>query len=147
MPRGPIPDRFHRLLDSPVLAFVSTIGRHGRPQISPIWFLFDGQHVLLSLIAAKQKYRNLMRDPRIAIAFNDPSRPTTYLEIRGHADISPDPGDAVFARISRKYTGRVVSLEPPETRRFVARIQVESYTFQDPVEFTAPATSTSAPRD
>jgi PPOX class probable F420-dependent enzyme len=140
MPKGPIPTSFHDLLNSTAFAFVSTLGKSGEPQVNPIWFLWDGERILLSLIDGKQKYVNLQRDGRIAVAIAHPKDPYRYLEVRGRVDrIEPDRGDEVFKAISTKYTGSPFSLEPPDTRRFVAAITVERYTFQEPVEIPMPS--------
>ena len=61
-----IPAEFHGLLASRAVAFVGTIGKHGEPQMTPIWFLWDGERVRLSLVEGRQKLRNLQRDPRIS---------------------------------------------------------------------------------
>ena len=91
MPKGPIPASFHDLLNSTAFAFVSTLGKSGEPQVNPIWFLWDGERILLSLIDGKQKYVNLQRDGRIAVAIAHPSDPYRYLEVRGRVDrIEPD---------------------------------------------------------
>lgn len=136
MPRGPIPDDLSSLLNSDNVALLSTLGPRGEPHTTPIWFLWDGQEVLLSLIEEKQRYRNVQRDPRVSLAIIDRDSPTHYLEVRGTVDIIVDENDDVFASISRKYTGRVVSLEPEGTRRFVGRFAPEHYTFQRPIDFS-----------
>jgi PPOX class probable F420-dependent enzyme len=80
-----IPEEFHPLLESRALALVSTLGPGGAPQITPIWFLFDGGRVRFSLVEGRQKLRNLRRDPRVSVVVIDPSRPTHYIELRGVA--------------------------------------------------------------
>ena len=65
-----IPTEFHGLLSSRAVAFVGTIGKHGEPQVTPIWFLWDGERVRLSLVEGRQKLRNLQRDPRISLAIS-----------------------------------------------------------------------------
>ena len=106
----------------------------GAPQVNPVWFLWDGEHILLSLIASKRKFRNLQRDARIAVAIAHPSDPYRYLEVRGRIDrLDRDAGNRVFDAISRKYTGDAYSLEPADTVRYVGRIEVERYTFQEDV--------------
>jgi PPOX class probable F420-dependent enzyme len=134
MPAGPIPERFHDLLASTAFAFVATLGPGGAPQVNPVWFLWDGEHILLSLIESKRKFRNLQRDARVAVAIAHPSDPYRYLEVRGRVGrLDPDIENRVFDAISRKYTGDAYSLEPPDTVRYVARVEVERYTFQEDV--------------
>ena len=131
MPKGPIPERFHHLLESDGFAYVSTIGKQGEPQTNPIWYWWDGKNILISLYPGSQKFENLKRDPRISVAISHPTDPYRYVEARGRVTIEPDEGDAVFSRISRKYTGGDYSAEEEGTPRFVARVEVARHTFQE----------------
>ncbi len=132
MPKGPIPETFHALLESTAFAFVSTLGKTGEPHVNPVWFLWTGSHIQIGLMPGTQKYANLVRDPRIAIAIAHPANPYRYLEVRGRiGPLEPDVDDAVFNAISTKYTGGPFSLEAEDTTRFVATIEVDRYTFQD----------------
>jgi PPOX class probable F420-dependent enzyme len=130
MPKGPIPSEFHDLLDSGAFAFVSTIDKDGEPQVNPVWYIWDGTHILISLYERAQKYVNLKRNNRVAVAIANPANPYRYVEARGHVVIEPDRDDEVFEAISAKYTGGEYNAEPPGTKRYVGRIEVERYTFQ-----------------
>jgi PPOX class probable F420-dependent enzyme len=126
-----IPPEFHDLLSSRAIAFVGTIGKHGEPHVTPIWFLWDGERVRISLVAGRQKLRNLQRDPHISLAMIDPSRPTYYLELRGRVDeLTPDPELALERAIAEKYSGEWVDVEPPGTVRYATSIIVERTTSQ-----------------
>lgn len=138
MPRGPIPDEFHKLLASQAFAFVATIGKDGAPQVTPVWFIWDGSNVQLSLIDGMQRHLNLTRDNRLAVAIAHPADPYRYLELRGHVTLNPDTDGTVFKAIARKYTGSDFSMEPPDTVRHVATIHVDRHTFQPPVDLPPP---------
>jgi hypothetical protein len=126
-----IPEVFHDLLRSRAVAFIATIGKNGAPQVTPQWFLWDGQRLRISLVEGRQKLRNLRRDPRIAVAIADPDRPTSYLELRGRvSDLVPDPGFELERAIAEKYTGRWEDVEPPGTMRYATSVVVERITSQ-----------------
>lgn len=128
---GGIPEDFHRLLASTAAAFVSTIGRRGEPQVTPLWFLWDGERVRISLVDGRQKLRNLRRDPRIALAVADPAKQTFYVELRGSvSDLVPDPDCTLERQIAVKYTGEWVDVEPPGTMRFATSVVPERITSQ-----------------
>jgi hypothetical protein len=57
-----IPASHRDLLDGQV-ATLGTIGPDGRPQLSAVWFLADGDTVRLSLNTARQKTKNLQANP------------------------------------------------------------------------------------
>ena len=70
-----IPSSHADLLDSSALAHVATIGPDGAPQSNPVWFGWDGTHVLFSQTTGRQKYRN-RHDPAQA-------------GVHGHLDTRP----------------------------------------------------------
>src|SRR5262245_48504041 len=100
-----IPETFKDILASTTVAHVATLGPHGEPQNTPVWFLWDGQRLRFSLTTARQKYRNLRRDPRVAISLVDPQNPYRSLEIRGVAGLEEDPDHSLADALARKYLG------------------------------------------
>ncbi|MFI5691052.1 PPOX class F420-dependent oxidoreductase [Kribbella sp. NPDC051586] len=126
-----IPAQFHDLLSSTAIAMVGTIGRRGEPQVTPLWFLWDGERVRFSLVEGRQKLRNLRRNPSISVAIVDPARPTYYVELRGRIDdLVADPELALEQAVARKYTGGWTNVEPPGTMRYAASVVVERITSQ-----------------
>jgi PPOX class probable F420-dependent enzyme len=51
---------------------MSTIRADGSPQISPLWYLFDGDEFIISTAKETAKWSNLRRDPRVALCVDDP---------------------------------------------------------------------------
>jgi PPOX class probable F420-dependent enzyme len=101
-----IPNSHADLLERPALAHVATIGRDGEPQNNPVWFDWDGEHILFSQTTGRQKYRNVQREPRVALSIVDPDNPYRYLEIRGAVErIDPDPDKAFIDKMAKKYMG------------------------------------------
>ncbi|GAB3822835.1 TIGR03618 family F420-dependent PPOX class oxidoreductase [Kribbella italica] len=126
-----IPEDFHALLSSQAVAFVSTIGKNGGPQTTPLWFLWDGDRVRISLVEGRQKLRNLRRNSRISLVVVEPTRPTYYLELRGTIDdLVLDPDCTLERAIAEKYTGAWSDVEPPGTPRYATSILVERTTSQ-----------------
>ncbi len=105
--RVEIPDGYHDLLESAALAHVATVGPEGEPQNNPVWFGWDGEHIKFSQTKTRQKYRNLHREPRLALSLVDPENPYRYLEIRGEVTrIEEDPGNDFIDEMAKKYLGR-----------------------------------------
>jgi PPOX class probable F420-dependent enzyme len=95
------------LLESTALAHIATLGPRGEPQSSPVWFGWDGDYVKFSQIKTRQKYKNLNRDPRLALSIVDPENHLRYLEIRGVVDrIEEDPDLDFINSMSKKYLGK-----------------------------------------
>jgi hypothetical protein len=53
-----IPEHSLDLLQSTALAYMATIGPKGEPQVSAVWFTWDGTHLLFALNKKRQKYLN-----------------------------------------------------------------------------------------
>ena len=100
-----IPENFQDILASTTLAHVATLGPRGEPQSTPVWFIWDGQHLKFSQTTTRQKYRNLRRDPRIAVSLVDPHNPNRSLEIRGVARLEEDQDLSFVDSLAQKYLG------------------------------------------
>jgi len=126
-----IPEKFHELLQSKAIAIVATLGKNGEPQSTPLWFMWDGEHVSFSLVEGRQKLKNLRRDGRISVVVSDPEKPTWYIELRGRvAEFVEDPDRDLERRIAVKYVGHDADIEAPGTIRYTTRVFDEKITSQ-----------------
>ncbi len=101
-----IPEQYTDLLESKALAHIATIGPNGEPQVTPVWFGWDGTHIRFSQTTTRQKYKNLQDDPRIALSIVDPANDYRYLEVRGRVvAVEPDPEIAFINSMAKKYLG------------------------------------------
>lgn len=118
-----IPDAFTDLLDAPV-ATIATIGADGRPHLSAVWFLHDNGSLRVSLHAARQKTKNLRRNPAVDLFILDLQNPMRYLEVRGDAELSDDTDYAFAARVGAKYGGADLrQMDGGDNRRVVVTIK------------------------
>jgi PPOX class probable F420-dependent enzyme len=117
-----IPSSHRDLLDAQV-ATLATIGSDGRPQLSEIWFLADGDTVMTSLNTARQKTRNLRANPAVALLILDLANPYRYLEIRGDAEITPDDDYKFADRLGAKYQSDLRDRDQPGDTRVVVTIR------------------------
>ncbi|MFG2499600.1 PPOX class F420-dependent oxidoreductase [Streptomyces sp. NPDC048441] len=108
------------LLDGKNFASVATLGPGGAPQNSVVWIKREGDTVLFSSTAGRQKVRNLERDPRISVSVFDLANPYASAEIRGVAEILPDPEKRLPHELSHKYLG----IDPPGEKGEEARVVI-----------------------
>ena len=99
-----IPDSHKGLLDAQI-AVLGTVGASGRPQLSAVWFLADGDTVKVSLSSARQKTKNLLANPAVSVLIFDPASPYRYLELRGDAELAEDENYAFADKVGAKYGG------------------------------------------
>jgi PPOX class probable F420-dependent enzyme len=101
-----IPESHADLLTKPVFWHIATYGPNDELQSSPVWGGWDGEHFLFSLTRGRQKYRNLVKNPTVALSGTDPENSYRYLEIRGTVVRVDDDGDNAFIdSMAKKYMG------------------------------------------
>jgi PPOX class probable F420-dependent enzyme len=76
------------LLGNTGLGVLVTIKRDGRPQLSNITYLYDGETVRISLTDGRAKTKNLRRDPRASLYVNGPHG-RSYVVVEGKAQLTP----------------------------------------------------------
>jgi PPOX class probable F420-dependent enzyme len=64
-------------------AYLATNMKDGTPQVTPVWFNTDGDHILINTAAGRVKDKNMRAHPQVALAITDPRNPYRYLQIRG----------------------------------------------------------------
>jgi PPOX class probable F420-dependent enzyme len=115
-----------KILDAPNLAVLATVNQDGSPQTSVVWVGRDDDDVLISSAAGRRKDRNLARDPRVSLCVYDRDDPEQYIEVRGVAAVTVDPGRRLAVKLAEKYEGPGAGEEflqlPPEVIRIVIRI-------------------------
>jgi len=102
-----IPEKFRDLLTKKAFAHLATIMQDGGPQVTPVWFDFDGTHVRINSAKGRVKDKNMRRNGRVALAIQDPENPYRYLGVRGRIEEITETGaDAHIDSLSKKYLGR-----------------------------------------
>jgi PPOX class probable F420-dependent enzyme len=113
------------LLDGRNFASVATLNPDGGPQTSVVWIIRQGDTVLFSTTAGRQKARNLARDPRISVSVFDLDNPYHSVEIRGVAELVADREKALPRDLSHKYLGEDPPAESDDEERLIVRILPE----------------------
>ena len=117
-----IPDSHRDLLSAPI-AVLGTIGASGRPQLSGVWFLSEDDAIKFSLNTARQKVKNLQANPKASVLIFDKESPYRYLEVRGDAEITPDPDYEFADKVGAKYGADLRTRDNPGDTRVVITIR------------------------
>jgi PPOX class probable F420-dependent enzyme len=117
-----IPETHKDLLNAQV-AVLGTVGASGRPQLSAVWFLAEGDTVKLSLSNTRQKTKNLLANPQASLLILDPANPYRYVELRGDADVTEDDNYAFADKVGAKYGADLRERDQPGDVRMVVTVK------------------------
>lgn len=88
-------------------AVLATLMPDGSPQVTPLWFNVQGDHILVNSARDRVKSRNMRARPRVALDILDPTDPHRYIQVRGRVvRITEEGGLAHMNALSMKYRGR-----------------------------------------
>jgi PPOX class probable F420-dependent enzyme len=115
-------DAQRRLLELPIYAALGTVRPDGAPQVNPMWFAFDGEHLRFTHLRSRAKFRNLEANPGMAVSLLDPENPFSYLEVRGRlVDVVDDPTGAFYVELQNRY-GNPSQDPPPDAAERVVLV-------------------------
>jgi len=104
-----IPTSFLDLLSDAVPAFMylATSMPDGKPQVTPVWFSWDGTHILINTAAGRIKDQNMLARPYVSCVIQDPHNPYRYLQIRGPVvGRTEEGGYEHICQLAGKYRGK-----------------------------------------
>jgi PPOX class probable F420-dependent enzyme len=129
MPQA-IPSDFLDLFQKKAFAHLATLMPDGRPQVTPVWCDFDGQHVIINTAAGRQKDKNLQREARVALSIQDPDNPYRYLEVRGRiAERNLNDAEQHIDKMAKRYLGKdTYPYRQPGEKRVMYKIAPEHIT-------------------
>jgi PPOX class probable F420-dependent enzyme len=94
------------LIARPVLASLTTLGKDGSPQVTPLWIDRDGDDLLFNTAKGRVKERHMENDPRVAVSVVDPDDQYNVVAVRGTViDITTDGADEHIDALAKKYLG------------------------------------------
>lgn len=129
---------YKQLIDEPVTAVVSVVGGTGRSNLTPVWFDYEGDTVLLNLATHRKKVDWLRKAPEATFLLMNPANAYHWISIKATvtreiSEDDPEEGPRVTAQLDRiwnKYTGDTgaYALRDPgrEERRVLFELSVDS---------------------
>lgn len=88
-------------------AKLAVVRKDGSPHVAPVWVDLDGDDIVFMTSAETVKGKALLRDPRVALCFDDEEPPFSFVTIRGSVTLSTDPDELLRwgTRIGGRYMG------------------------------------------
>ena len=102
-------------LREPNYMVFGTIGKSGYPQMTLVWFEFSNGVLRISTTTDRVKYKNVSRDPHVALVIYDRGNPYRYVQIRGMvSDVTKEGAHEFIDHLSGRYTGNAKYKADPE---------------------------------
>ena len=122
-----IPDQYKDLLQKKAFAHLGTVMKDGSPQVTPIWFDYDGTHVRINSAKGRWKDKNMRNRPKVALSILDPDNPYRYMQIRGTVtEVTESGADAHIDSLAKKYLGQdKYPYRQPGEERVIYKIAID----------------------
>ncbi|MEM7405544.1 MAG: pyridoxamine 5'-phosphate oxidase family protein [Pseudomonadota bacterium] len=106
-------DTYKQLMDQPIACVMAVMGKTGRPNLTPMWFDYEGDKVLINVAEHRKKTGWIRDNPQVSILIMNPANMYHWMSLKVtvereiHED-DPDEGAWVsqqLDRIWKKYIG------------------------------------------
>ena len=107
--------------------FLATLMPDGSPQVTPVWFDYNGEYILVNTNEGRIKDRNMKERPRVAMVIQDPADPYRYLQIRGEVvGYTREGADEHIDMLCRRYRGKPWDYRPGQ-KRIIFKIRPDHF--------------------
>jgi PPOX class probable F420-dependent enzyme len=113
-----------RLLRQPLFASLATINPDGSPHLTVMWFTWRDGAVLLSTTKDRVKYRNLVRNPQVALSIIDPEDQYRFVAVSGRVQLSEEGAADLIREEAVRYMGEEQGQPAGEEMARQARVVV-----------------------
>ena len=100
---------YKRLIDEPIAAIFSVLGSDGRPNLTPMWFDYEGLTVLVNVATHRKKVEWIRANPKLTILLMNPENIYHWMSIkctvkREISEDDPEEGARVTAQVDKIWT-------------------------------------------
>ena len=100
---------YKQLLDRPIACVMAVIGGDGRPNLTPMWFDYEGDKVLVNVATHRRKYEWIRKNPHLTLLLVNPDNAYHWVSIRCSvseelSEDDPAVGARVNAQLDRIWT-------------------------------------------
>jgi PPOX class probable F420-dependent enzyme len=100
--------RVRRRLQDEQIIWLSTVGADGTPQPNPVWFLWEGETLLIYSLPDAARLAHIARNPRVALHFDGNGQGGDIVVLAGEARVAPEDGPAdAHAAFVAKYAEKI----------------------------------------
>jgi predicted pyridoxine 5'-phosphate oxidase superfamily flavin-nucleotide-binding protein len=113
-------DNIRTFLETPRVAYLSTIDLQGYPHTVPVWFAVDGDDLVFSATKGRARVKHILANPKGAVTIGGNLGEAEGYLIKGEFKTEEDPSHGSRNQIIRRYISDEIALE-----RFLARVEGE----------------------
>jgi PPOX class probable F420-dependent enzyme len=104
-----IPTEHRRFLEDHRLAVVGFDRQSGPPALSPVYYVLDGDDILISTTATRAKAKAARRQGEVTLCVLHEQMPFSYLGIYGEATVEDEGGSDLMMRIGERMSGNPIA--------------------------------------
>ncbi|MBN2084552.1 MAG: PPOX class F420-dependent oxidoreductase [Anaerolineales bacterium] len=123
-----IPKGFDDLLSQErrAFAYLALVLSDGTPQVTPVWFEWDGGLIVINTARGRVKDKVMRRRPVVAMVIADPANPYRYLQLKGPVVFETEEGAyEQICELQQKYHGDRNYPKRPGEMRVIYKIKPE----------------------
>ena len=106
-------ETYKQLMDKPYACVMAVMGKDGRPNLTPMWFDYEGDKVLINVASHRKKTEWIRETPQVTILIMNPENMYHWLSVkvtveREISEDDPTEGARVTEQLNRiwqKYVG------------------------------------------
>ncbi len=107
----PFGQRVAQRLREETVIWLTTVGADGTPQPNPVWFLWDGETILVYNQTTAKRLQHIARNPHVSLNFNSTDDGDYVVIITGEAQVNPNEKLAhEIPEYAAKYAQSIVEL-------------------------------------
>jgi len=115
--------------ETKAFAYLALTMQDGAPQVSPIWFDWDGTHIIINTARGRVKDHILKKHPVVALIITAQD-PYHYLLVRGRVAVETEEGAYDMIRsLNEKYHGKYEFNMPAGQTRVTYKILPEKISY------------------
>jgi PPOX class probable F420-dependent enzyme len=103
-----IPEKYLPILtEKKSLAHLATLMPDGSPQVTPVWFFYQGGKFIVNTARGRVKEKNMKENSTVALSIVDPDNAYAHVAVRGKITrVTEEGADANIDALAKKYLGQ-----------------------------------------
>ncbi len=97
------PQEMEDFLSEGNVARIATIKPDNSPHITPVWYLWENNQLLIAISKGSLKERNIRKNKKVAVTIDSNTAPNKGVIIEGTAEVEEELGEEIERRICRRY--------------------------------------------